>query len=52
MHNRFEIKMENYSAKVTEFNNFIPLFLRSEDMSKMKQDELNIFFLKYTPNGW
>ena len=39
MHNKIEIKMENYSAKLTEFNKFIPLLLRSEDLSKMEQDE-------------
>ena len=39
MHNKIEIKMENYSAKLTEFNKFIPLLLRSEDLSKMDQDK-------------
>ena len=52
MHNKIEIKMENYYAKLTQFNKFIPLLLRSEDLSKMEQDELNIFLLKYVPNGW
>ena len=41
--------MENYYAKLTHFNKFIPLLLRSEDLSKMEQDELNIFLLKYIP---
>ena len=44
--------MENYSAKLTEFNKFINIFLRLEDLSKMEQDELNIIILKYIPNGW
>ena len=44
--------MENYSAKITEFNKFIPLILSLEDLSKMEQDELNIILLKYIPNGW
>ena len=52
MYNKIEMKMEKYSAKLTEFNKFIPLLLRSEDLIKMKQDELNIFLLKYIPNGW
>ena len=52
MHKTIEIKMENYYAKLIQFNKFIPLLLRSEDLSKMEQDELNIFLLKYIPNGW
>ena len=44
MHKKIEMKMENYSEKLTEFNKFIPLFLGLEDLSKMEQDELNIFF--------
>ena len=52
MHKKIDMKMENYSAKITEFNKFIPLILSLEDLSKMEQDELNIFLLKYTPNGW
>ena len=52
MHNKIEMKMENYCAKLTEFNKFITLFLRLEDFSKMEQDELNIILLKYIPNGW
>ena len=51
MHNKFEIKMEKYSEKLTEFKKFIPLFLRSEDLSKTEQDELNIFPMKFIPNG-
>ena len=31
---------------------FIPLFLWSEDLSKMEQDELIIFILKYRTNFW
>ena len=52
MHNKIEMKMENYSAKLTGFNKFIALLLRLEDLSKMEQDELNIILLKYIPNGW
>ena len=52
IHNKIEMKMEKYYAKLTEFNKFIPLFLRSEDLSKMEQDELNIIILEYIPNGW
>ena len=52
MHKNIEIKMENYSAKLTEFNKFIPLFLRSDKLSKMEQDELKNILLKYIPNGW
>ena len=52
MHNKIETKMENYSAKLTEFNKFIPLFLRSDELSKMEQDELKNILLKYIPNGW
>ena len=44
MHNKIETKMENYSSKLTEFNKFILIVLRSEDLSKMEQDELKIFF--------
>ena len=52
MHNKIEMKMENYYSKLTQFNKFVPLFLRSEDLSKMEQYELNIFLLEYIPNGW
>ena len=43
IHNKIEMKMENYYAKLTEFNKFIPIFLWSEDLSKMEQDELKTF---------
>ena len=51
MHKKIEKKMENYSAKITEFKKFIPLLLRLEDQSKMDKDEKNIILLKYMPNG-
>ena len=42
VNNKFEMKMEKYSAKLIEFNKFIPLLLRLEDFSKMDKDELNL----------
>ena len=38
MHNKFEMKMENYTSKLIESNDFIPILLRLEDLSKMEQD--------------
>ena len=48
MYNKIEIKIENYSEKPIEFNNFIPLFLRSEGLSKIEQDEIKHFYEVYT----
>ena len=44
MHKKFEMKMENYSVKITQLNKCMPIILRLEDLSKMDQDELNIIF--------
>ena len=43
---------KNFAARLTEMNNFLPLFPGSEASKKMETEELNEILLHAVPNAW
>ena len=52
MHKPQSISFNCFAARLTEINNYLPLFPESSESKKMDSEELNEILLQCVPNGW
>ena len=52
MHKPQDIPFKCFSTRITELNNYLPLFLRYSTTKKIPPEELNEILLNAVPNGW
>ena len=52
MHKPREMSFKRFAARLTEINNFLPVFPVSDLTKKMPTKELNYILLQAVPNGW